>query len=141
MKSTALFLCGLFALAGAMPLAAAKVREPTAKVCTTLGKVHAQRDRQLYTVVFQSLNGRLMARRGDACIQVSVGEHVLGLTANVEGAIFPRRRVALGALKEQKLPLTIEPNRTYTIAAQLVDRYQGSWIPVVQRVELWATPQ
>ena len=136
MKSATLFVCGLLALVVAMP-AAAKPREPTAKICTTLGKVHAQRDRQLYTVIFQSLDGRLMARRGDSCLRVPAGKHVLGLTANIEGAIFPRRRMALGALKEQQLPMSIEANRTYTIAAQLDDRYQGSWIPVVERVELW----
>lgn len=108
-----------------------------AKVCTTLGKVHALRDRQLYTVAFQSIDGQLSARRSDACIMLTAGEHVLGLVSATEVAAFPRRRAPRGAQQEQTLALTVEPRRTYTIAAQLDDRREASWIPVVQRVELW----
>lgn len=108
-----------------------------AKVCTTLGKVHAQRDQQLYAVSLQSIDGQLSAHRGDSCIMLEPGEHVIGMTSGTEVAAFPRRRQPQGALKEQQLKLTIEPRRTYTLAAQVDDRFEASWIPVVQRVELW----
>lgn len=120
--------------------AAASARADQARICSTLGKVHAQRDRQLYPVSFQSLDGRLSTHRADSCITVTAGQHVLGLTSRTEFAAFPIRRAPKGSLKEQQLPLLVEARRTYTIAAQLDDRYQASWIPVVQSVQLW-TPQ
>ncbi len=107
------------------------------KVCSTLGKVHASRERALYPVEMQSIDGKLSSRRGDNCIMLDAGEHVLGLTAATEVVAFPRRRTALGALKEVKLPITIEAGRTYTLAAQLDDRYEATWIPVIERVEVW----
>lgn len=108
------------------------------KVCTTLGKVHASRERALYPVQMQSIDGQLSARRSDACIMLDAGKHVLGLTAATEVVAFPRRRTPLGALKEVKLPIDIEAGHTYTLAAQLDDRYEASWIPVIERVEVWA---
>jgi hypothetical protein len=107
------------------------------KVCSTLGKVHASRERALYPVEMQSIDGQLSTRRGDSCIMLEAGKHVLGLTAATESVTFPRRRTALGALKEVKLPIEIEAGHTYTLAAQLDDRYEGSWIPVIERVEVW----
>lgn len=108
-----------------------------AKLCSTLGKVHAQRDRQLYAVGFQSIDGQLTTHRGDRCIMLPAGKHVIGLVSHTEVAAFPNRRQPRGAYKEQKLELDVEPGRTYTLAAQVDDRYQASWIPVVQRVEVW----
>jgi hypothetical protein len=108
------------------------------KICTSLGKVHALRDHQLYRVTLQSIDGHLSVRRTDSCMRISAGKHVIGLTADIEGAAFPRRRQPRGAMREMKLPIEIEAGRTYTLAAQLDDRYEASWIPVVERVELWA---
>lgn len=127
------------ALAAAAPLAVAESASghTKGKVCSTLGKVHAQRDRQLYAVGFQSIDGRLTTRRSDRCIMLPAGKHTLGLVAGTEVAAFPQRRQPRGALEEQPLELDIEPGRTYTIAAQVDDRYQASWIPIVQRVEVW----
>lgn len=108
-----------------------------AKLCSTLGKVHAQRDRQLYAVGFQSIDGQLTTRRSDRCIMLPAGKHVIGLVSHTEVAAFPNRRQPRGAYKEQTLELDVEPGRTYTLAAQVDDRYQASWIPVVQRVDVW----
>lgn len=137
MKSVSLLFLAVCALATAVFADAASEKSQQAKVCTTLGKVHAQRDQQLYAVAFQSIDGQLSTHRSDSCIMLSAGEHVLGLISGTEAAAFPRRRQPLGALKEQSLKLQVEPRRTYTVAAQLDDRYEASWIPVVQRVELW----
>ena len=133
---TAPLLCLLLCALLFSPAAAAE-KSQQAKVCTTLGKVHAQRDQQLYAVSLQSIDGQLSAQRGDSCIMLSPGEHVIGMTSGTEVAAFPRRRQAQGALKEQQLKLTVEPRRTYTVAAQLDDRHEASWIPVVQRIEVW----
>lgn len=108
------------------------------KVCTSVGKVHASRERALYPVEIQAIDGQLSARRGNNCVMLDAGTHVLGLTAATEVVAFPRRRMPLGALKEVKLPIDIEAGRTYTLAAQLDDRYEATWIPVIERVELWA---
>ena len=135
MKTAPLFC--LLVCAVVFPPSAAAEKSQQAKVCTTLGKVHAQRDQQLYAVSLQSIDGQLSARRGDPCIMLDPGEHMIGMTSGTEVAAFPRRRQPQGALKEQQLKLTIEPRRTYTVAAQMDDRYEASWIPVVQRVELW----
>lgn len=136
MNARIALLGSLFAIVG--PGAAADAAQADqARICSTLGKVHAQRDRQLYPVSFQSLDGRLSTHRADSCITVTAGQHVLGLTSRTEFAAFPIRRAPKGSLKEQQLPLLVEARRTYTIAAQLDDRYQASWIPVVQSVELW----
>lgn len=136
MKSVTMLSLALCAMAVAQPAAASEPSQQ-AKVCSTLGKVHAQRDRQLYAVSLQSIDGKLSAHRGDSCITLSPGEHQIGMTSGTEAAAFPRRRQPQGALKEQFLKLQVEPRRTYTVAAQLDDRYEASWIPVVQRVELW----
>ncbi len=136
MKSASL-VCLLVCALVSLQAASASERSQQAKVCTSLGKVHAQRDRQLYAVSLQSIDGQLSARRGDPCIMLSPGEHVIGMTSGTEVAAFPRRRQPQGALKEQQLKLTVEPRRTYTVAAQLDDRHEASWIPVVQRIEVW----
>ena len=135
MKIAPMFYMLLCALA--FQPACASEKSQQAKVCTTLGKVHAQRDRQLYAVSLQSIDGKLSAQRDDPCVMLSPGEHVIGMTSGTDVAAFPRRRQAQGALKEQQLKLMIEPRRTYTVAAQVDDRFEASWIPVVQRVELW----
>lgn len=135
MKSAILFCLASCAMAVSQPAMSEKSQQ--AKVCSTLGKVHAQRDRQLYAVSLQSIDGQLSAHRSDPCIMLDPGEHVIGMTSGTEVAAFPRRRQPQGALKEQLLTLQVEPRRTYTVAAQLDDRYAASWIPVVQRVELW----
>jgi hypothetical protein len=126
-------------LAAASPLSAAESESAhtRAKVCSTLGKVHAQRDRQLFAVGFQSIDGQLTTHRNDRCIMLPAGKHVIGLVAGTEVAAFPQRRQPRGALEEQLLELDIEPGRTYTVAAQVDNRYKASWIPVVQRVEVW----
>lgn len=111
------------------------------KVCSSLGKVHANRERALFPVQLQSIDGKLSSRRTENCLMLDVGKHELGLTAATEVVAFPRRRTPRGALKEMKLPIEIEANRTYTLAAQLDDRYEASWIPVIERVELWSAPR
>jgi hypothetical protein len=118
---------------------AAQAAEDTgkARVCTTLGKVHAQRDRQLYAVEIQSIDGRNLAQREQPCINIAAGEHTLGLTASVQGTGFPKRRTAQGGLREQKLTVEIKARHTYYLAAQLDDRFEESWIPMVERVEAW----
>lgn len=136
MNATAipLLVLGLL-LAPASP--AAEEEAGKARVCTTLGKVHAQRDRQLYAVEIQSLDGRLLARRDQPCIDLPAGQHTLGLTAAVQGAGFPKRRTAQGGLREQELPMELKARHTYYLAAQLDDRFEESWIPMVERVEAW----
>ncbi len=139
MKLKLLSIPLVLALAAANPLSAAGLESgyTEAKVCSTLGKVHAQRDRQLYAVGFQSIDGQLTTHRSDRCIMLAAGKHVIGLVAGTEVAAFPQRRQPRGAYKEQPLELEIESGRTYTVAAQIDDRYEASWIPIVQRVEVW----
>lgn len=72
---TAPLLC-LLLCAAVFPPAAAAEKSQQAKVCTTLGKVHAQRDQQLYAVALQSIDGKLSAQRGNPCIMLSPGDHV-----------------------------------------------------------------
>jgi hypothetical protein len=128
----------LLALLLTLPVAAnAAADVGKARVCTTLGKVHAQRERQLYAVEIQSIDGRHLAQRGQACIHITAGEHTLGMTAAVQGAGFPKRRTAQGGLREQKLTVEFKPRHTYYLAAQLEDRFAESWIPMVERVEAW----
>lgn len=137
MKHTLLFTLMAVAALVVAPSLAAETGSQKAKVCSTLGKVHAQRDRQLYEVGFQSINGQLTTHRSDRCIMLPAGKHVIGLVSYTETAAFPQRRQPRGAYKEQPLELEVEPGRTYTVAAQVDDRYEASWIPVVQRVEVW----
>ena len=136
MKALAMSVLALCLL---LPLGtlAAEEESGKARVCTTLGKVHAQRDRQLYVVQIQSIDGRQLAQRGQPCINIAAGEHTLGLTADVQGAGFPKRRNAQGGLREQKLTVEIQPRHTYYLAAQLDDRYEESWVPMVERVKAW----
>lgn len=108
-----------------------------ARVCSTLGKVHAQRDRELFPVRVQSLDGRLLVNGDQACVEIEAGKHTLGLIAAVRGAGFRARANAQGGLKEQALPIELEARHTYTLAAQLDDRFEETWIPLVQRVEAW----
>lgn len=139
MKLKLLSIPLVLVLAATSPLSAAEPESghTRAKVCSTLGKVHAQRDRQLFAVGFQSIDGQLTTHRSDRCIMLPAGKHVIGLVAGTEVAAFPQRRQPRGAFEEQLLELDIEAGRTYTVAAQVDDRYKASWIPVVQRVEIW----
>lgn len=107
------------------------------KVCSSLGKVHAVRESALYPVEMQSIDGKLSARRGNSCIMLGAGKHVLGLTAATEAVAFPKRRMPRGAFKEVPYTIEIEAGHTYTLAAQLDDRYEASWIPIVERVDVW----
>jgi hypothetical protein len=134
---TILMIAVAFAVGVSAPVLAADAKGQKGKVCSTLGKVHAQRDRQLYAVGFQSINGQLTTHRSDRCIMLPAGKQVIGVVSYTEVAAFPQRRQPRGAYKEQELELEIEPGRTYTIAAQIDDRYKASWIPVVQRIEVW----
>ncbi len=138
MKTQSIIAALALALMLSAPLSASEsTSAQKAKLCSTLGKVHAQRDRQLFAVGFQSINGQLSTHRGDRCIMLPAGKHVIGLVSYTESAAFPNRRQPRGAYKEQPLELEIEPGRTYTLAAQVDDRYEASWIPIVQRVDVW----
>lgn len=134
MKSTQLIA---FALLMAGGLAQAGDAPTHGKVCTTLGKVHAQRDLQLFPVSFQSVNGQLTPRRADACITLEAGKYKLGIAANPSAGAFPRSRAPRERFKERTLEIEIVAGHTYTIAAQIKDRSQLDWMPIVERDEVW----
>lgn len=134
MKSTLLIALGLLA---AGSLAQAGDAPTRGKVCTTLGKVHAQRDLQLYPVSFQSINGELTPRRTDPCVMLESGKYKLGIASNPGAGAFPRSRAPRERLKEKILEIEIVAGHTYTIAAQIKDRSQVDWMPIVERDEVW----
>jgi hypothetical protein len=136
MKSALAIALGLLLAAGA---ASASDAPTQGKVCTTLGKVHAQRDQRLFPVSFQAIDGKLSTRRGDACITLAAGKYVIGVAAAPSEGAFPQTRWPRHAIKEKELTLEVVAGHTYTIAAQIKDRSQVDWMPIVQSDEVWAS--
>ncbi len=134
MKSTLAIAIGLL-LAGS----AAADSPGRGKVCSTLGKVHAQAEQVLFPVRVQSLNGKLSNRRDAACITLAAGKYVIGVASNPAAGAFPQGRWPRDAIKEKELELEIVAGHTYTIAAKLKDRSQADWMPIVQSDEVWAS--
>jgi hypothetical protein len=136
MKSALAIALGLLLAAGA---ASASDAPTKGKICTTLGKVHAQRDQRLFPVSFQAINGKLSTRRSDACITLPAGKYVIGVAAAPSEGAFPQTRWPRHAIKEKELTLEVVAGHTYTVAAQIKDRSQVDWMPIVQSDEVWAS--